>query len=80
MKKKKLQLRSQKYKDHFRDYNKNFLGGPVHKNPPCSEGDTGSTPSEENNILYAMGQLSPHTTTREPASHNRRSCTKQQRS
>ena len=80
MKKKKLQLTSQKYKDHLRDYNKNFLGGPVVKNPPCSEGDTSSTPGRETNILYAMGQLSPHTTTREPASHNKRSCMKQQRS
>ena len=45
----------------FRD----FFGGPVVKN-------MSSVPSQRTKIPYAMGQLSPHIATTEPACHNQR--------
>ena len=40
-----------------------FPGGPEVKNLLCNAGDTGSIPGQGTKILYAIGQLSPHTTT-----------------
>ena len=42
-----------------------FLGGPVVKNPPFSARDVGSIPGQGTKIPYAMGRLSPGTTTTE---------------
>ena len=48
---------------------RDFLGGPVVKNPPSNEGDMGSIPGRGTKIPRAAGQLNPHTTTTEPSSH-----------
>ena len=34
------------------------------KNPPCKTEDMGSVPGQKTKILHAMGQLSPHATTK----------------
>ena len=44
---------------------RDFPGGPVVKNPPCSAGDTGSIPGQGTKIPHATGQLSLHATTTE---------------
>ena len=49
-----------------------FSGGPVVKNPPCNAGDMGLIPGRGTRIPYAAGQLSPHTTAREPVCCNYR--------
>ena len=40
-------------------------GVPVVKNPPCNARDVGSIPGQGTKIPYAMGRLSPGTTTTE---------------
>ena len=47
-----------------------FPGGPVVKNLPSSAGEAGSIPGWETKIPHAAGQLSPRTTTTDPACHN----------
>ena len=47
-----------------------FPGGPVVKNWSCNAGDASSIPGWETRIPCAVGQLSPHAATREPACHN----------
>ena len=37
------------------------------KNPPFNAGDAGSIPGQGTELPHAAGQLSLHTTTREPA-------------
>ena len=49
----------------------NFPGGPLVKNPPCHAGDMGSIPGWGNKIPRAAGQLSPHTTMKDPTGHNK---------
>ena len=49
---------------------RDFPGGPVVKNPPSNTGDTGSIPSRGTKIPHAAWQLSPRTTTTEPAHLN----------
>ena len=49
-----------------------FPGGPVVKNLPSNAGDPGAVPGWGTRIPYAMGQLSPCTTTTEPTCHNLR--------
>ena len=44
---------------------RDFPGGPVVKNTPYNAGDAGSIPGQGTKIPYAMGQLSPSTTTTE---------------
>jgi len=39
----------------------------VVKNPPFNAGDAGSIPGQGTELPHAAGQLSLHTTTREPA-------------
>ena len=56
-----------KTKEH---YSRDFPGGPVVKNPPCDAGDEGSIPDWGTKIPDAAGQLSPCTTTTEPARLN----------
>ena len=51
---------------------RDFHGGPLVKNPPCSARDVGSIPGRGIKILQAVGLLSPQlwnscTTTREPS-------------
>ena len=58
---------------------RDFPGGPVVKNPPSNVGDMGSIPGQGAKIPHAMGQLSPHATTREPVCCNERSCMPQLR-
>ena len=71
---------------------RNLPGGPVVKNPPCDEGDSGSIPHWETKIPPAMEQQSlrdtvsevhalqsPYATTRDSRHHNKRSCMTQQR-
>ena len=48
-------------------YHWDFPGGPVVKNSPSNAGDTGSIPGQGTKIPHATGQLSPCTTTAEPA-------------
>ena len=55
-----------------RDIFQDFPGGPVVKNPSCDAGETGSTPGWGTKIPHAVGQPSPHATTREPVCHNYR--------
>ena len=49
---------------------RDFPGGPVVENPPANAGDMGSIPGRGTKIPHAVGQLSPCTTTREPARCN----------
>ena len=44
---------------------RDFLGGPVVKNPLSNAGDAGSILGWETRIPHAMGQLSPHASTTE---------------
>ena len=46
---------------------RDFPGGPVVKNPPSNARDVGSIPGRGTKIPHAAGQLSPCTTTTEPA-------------
>ena len=55
------------------------------ENPPSNAGDVSSIPGRGTKIPYAVGQLSPQTTTTEPvrrneqpAFHSERSCVPQQ--
>ena len=61
---------------------KDLLGGPVIKNSPSNAGDVGSIPARGTKIPHATGQLSPCTTTTEPAPQVEipRAATKTQRS
>ena len=45
---------------------RDFLGGPVVKNPPSNAGDAGLIPGRGTKIPHAAGQLSPLDTTTEP--------------
>ena len=47
-----------------------FPDGPVVENPPSNAGDTGLIPGRGTKIPHAAGQLSPCSTTKEPACHN----------
>ena len=49
-----------------------FPGGPVAKNPPSNAGDSGSIPGQGTEVPHDAGQLSPRSTTTEPASLNER--------
>ena len=49
----------------FKTWGRDFPGGPVVKNSPCSAGDASSIPGRATKILHATGQLSPCTTARE---------------
>ena len=44
---------------------RDFPGGPVVKNLPCSAGNVGSIPGQGTKIPHATGQLSPRATTTE---------------
>ena len=44
---------------------RDFPGISVIKNQPANAGDMGLIPGQVTKIPHAMGQLSPHTTTRE---------------
>ena len=46
-------------------------GGPEVKNLPCNAGNADSIPDAGTKIPHASGQLSPCTTTREAACHNK---------
>ena len=46
---------------------RDFPGGPVVKNPPSNAGDADSIPAQGIKIPHAVGQLSLHATTTEPA-------------
>ena len=59
-----------KNKSHYRQISQDFPGGPVVKNLPCNARDSGSTPGQGTKIPHAMQQLSPSSTTTEPAHHN----------
>ena len=48
-----------------RKWLRDFLGGPVVKNPPANAGDAGSNPGWGAGIPHAVGHLSLHATTRE---------------
>ena len=47
-----------------------FPGGPVVKNLPSNAGNVSSIPDQGTKIPHAKGQLSPHTETTKPVSHN----------
>ena len=49
--------------ENYRD----FLGGPVVKNPPSKAGDVGLIPGRGTKIPHAAEQLSLHAATTEPA-------------
>ena len=51
----------------FKYVNWDFPGGPVVKNLPSNAGDAGSNPGWRTKIPHDVGQLSPRTTTTEPA-------------
>ena len=53
-----------------RKWLRDFLGGPVVKNPPANAGDAGSNPGWGAGIPHAVGHLSLHATMREPARVN----------
>ena len=55
------------YKNTLKIKTRDFPGGPVVKNLPSKAGDMGSIPSRGTKIPHAVGQLSPHASTREPA-------------
>ena len=56
----------------LKELSRDFPGGPVVKNLPSNAGDVGSIPSRGTKIPHAVGQLSPHTATREkPACRNK---------
>ena len=57
-------------KTDFKTKTGDFPGGPVVKNPPSNAGDTGSIPGQGTKIPHAVGQMSLHATTTEPAHHN----------
>ena len=39
-------------------FNRDFLSGPVFKNPPSNAGDVGSIPGPGAKLLHVVGQLS----------------------
>ena len=47
----------------FKNFIRDFPGGPVVKSPPSNAGDVGSIPSQGTKILHVEGQLSPWATT-----------------
>ena len=70
---------------YFKVSNRDFLSGPVVKNPPCNTGDMSSISSRRMKIPHAMGHgmwhmpwdtslqvLNLRTTTRESACHSKR--------
>ena len=63
------------FKKPWRD----FPGGPVVKNLPCSAGDSGLITGWGTKIPHATGQLSPQATTTDPACRNWRGCVPQWR-
>jgi len=48
----------------FKTYYRDFPGGPVVKNLPCSARDVSSVPGQGTKIAQAIGQVSPHATTK----------------
>ena len=52
-----------------------FPGGPVVKNPTCNAGDARLIPGWGTKVPHATRQLSPHTTTTEPACRDYRAHT-----
>ena len=50
---------------------RDFRGGPVVKNLPCSAGDVGSIHSWGTKIVHAMDLVSPHATTRKSRNCNK---------
>ena len=47
-----------------------FSGGPMVKDSPSNTGDTGSIPGWVTEIPHAVGQLSPHSATKDPTCRN----------
>ena len=62
------------YQEWMLDFIKNFLrdfpGGTVVKNPPCSARDSGSNPGLGTKIPHAAEQLSLHAAAVGPMGHN----------
>ena len=48
----------------FKTYYRDFPGGPVVKNLPCSSRDVSSIPGQGTKIAHATGQVIPHATTK----------------
>ena len=66
-------------KTSIRFNHRDFPGGPVVKNSPCSTGDAGLIPDQGTKIPYAAGQRSPLSATSGLTCHNKRSHVLQQR-
>ena len=56
-----------------------FPDGPVAKNLPSNAGYVGSIPGWGTMIPHATGQLSPSTTSREPACCNKDQCSQKKK-
>ena len=56
----------EEYFKTFKNQGRDFPGGPVVLNLLSNAGDMGSIPSQGTKISYAVGQLSPHTSTMDP--------------
>ena len=50
---------------YFKELDRDFPGGPVVENSPCSAGDTGLMPGQGRSHIPATGQLSPCATINE---------------
>ena len=61
----RYKIKSPQQKSRYKSECRDFLGGPVVKNPPSSAGDAGSIPGQGTKIPYATGQLSSRTTSTE---------------
>ena len=57
----------------FKGPDRDFAGGPVVKNSPCSAGDKGSIPGRGTKIPHATEPLSPHAAAKKSVHHNKRS-------
>ena len=60
----------QMWKLRLREKLRDFLGGPLVRNPPSNAGNVGVIPGGGTKIPHAAGKLSPCATTTEPACHN----------
>ena len=60
----------------FKTYYRDFPGGPVVKNLPCSARDVSSIPGQGAKIAQATGQVSPHVTTKTQHSQINKYCLK----
>ena len=56
--------------DFIKNFLRDFPGGTVVKNPPCSAGHSGSNPGLGTKIPHAAEQLSLHTAAVEPMGHD----------